>query len=206
MRRFAHRAGGLRQESHGVFRLLTGLLLVLLWACAGCGGGGDEQAEPAAGGNRMVPQGVEQAADSTIAETAAEPAAETAAAPAEQPAVGTAAETQPEPVAASAPDTAPETVPEPQAQPQKQPAGGNLATGGEYSLQLGSFRARTNAEARAQLVRDTGYAPAIVTVVVGETTYHRVVIRNLADRATAERVGQELKDLLGIDYLVKQSG
>lgn len=209
MRHFAHSAGDPGRGRAVALRLLTGLFLVLLWTCAGCGGGGDEQAEPAAGGSRMVPQGTEPAAgevaDSTSAAVEEAVLAEPVAPPEQAATTDTVpAESGEEPEAAATTASEPERTPAPG--PEAAPEAGNLQTGGEYSLQLGSFRARANAEARAQLVRDTGYAPEIVSVVVGETTYHRVMIRGLAGRSTAERVGRELKDLLGIDYLVKKSG
>lgn len=210
MRHFAHGTGDLKRGRAAALRLLTGIFLVLLWACAGCGGGGDEQAEPAAAGSRMVPQGAEQPAAQTADSTsAAEDAGETMEAPEEAPA-GETVVTEPttEPAAAATEPAPEKAAPANEAAPEPKtaPVSGNLQTGGEYSLQLGSFRTRANAEARAQVIRDTGYAPEISAVVVDGTTYHRVEIRNLADRSTAERVGRELKDLLGIDFLVKKSG
>lgn len=203
-----------------VLGLLPGLFLLLAWACGGCGGGDKEQQDAAAQGSRMVPSGTEHAAG-TGTDTGVAPADSALAADqtaVDAPAGGTVAEAEPvhpaetkpagtKPAAtAAAPTQTPTT---PAATTDRKPAvqeTGNPSGGGEYSLQLGSFRARANAEARAQLVRDTGYAPRIVSAEVGEFTYYRVMIPGLADRSTAERVGAELKDLLGIDYLVKKGG
>lgn len=186
-------------------RLLPGLFLVLLWACAGCGGGQEEQKSTADSGSRMVPQQAEQAAD-TIPQAEIPDTTGPVAEPETGPESGAGSEMTTTPAGTPAETAAGQDPPRSEPETPESPAVGNPAVAGEYSLQLGSFRNRSNAEARARLVRDTGYAPEIVSADVGSQTYHRVMIRGLADRSTAERVGRELKDLLGIDYLVKKAG
>ncbi|MBE0566782.1 MAG: SPOR domain-containing protein, partial [Krumholzibacteria bacterium] len=76
--------------------------------------------------------------------------------------------------------------------------------GGTYSLQLGSFRSLDNARSLGARVEALGYAPVLESAVVGGQTYHRVLLRGLADRTEASRTGERLRSELGVTYLIRQ--
>jgi cell division septation protein DedD len=73
---------------------------------------------------------------------------------------------------------------------------------GTYSVQLGSFSVPANAEALAAKVRQQGRSAVVEAALVKGRTYHRVFVRGLASRADAENLGEELRESLGINYLV----
>ncbi len=75
---------------------------------------------------------------------------------------------------------------------------------GTYSLQLGSFRSAENARAEAERIAALGHAPVVEVASLGGQTYHRVVLRGLADRNEAERLGENIRSQLGITYLIRQ--
>ncbi len=81
------------------------------------------------------------------------------------------------------------------------PAGNNS---GRYSLQLGSFTVLAIAEEKAAQLRKMGYWPTIERAEVGGQLYHRLFIRGLADRQSAEKLGEDLHTSLGLSYLVKR--
>jgi len=75
---------------------------------------------------------------------------------------------------------------------------------GAFSLQLGSFRNVDNAHAQVARIRELGYSPTVEVASLGGQTYHRVVLRGLADRSEAERFGEHVRSELGITYLIRQ--
>lgn len=159
--------------------------LVPLVLAAGCGGKDKDEAKDQAQGDRphsLVPANL----DSLIAETGSTLVQEEVAAePAGQLEVLEESETA--------------VVPEPEvkAAPKKQsPAGGS------FSLQVGSFRQEENAVNLAKKVKDLGYPSSIEIGDVGGLIYHRVFIRGFGDRVQAEKLGEELRSELGINYLV----
>ncbi len=74
---------------------------------------------------------------------------------------------------------------------------------GPYSLQLGSFTVLAVAEEKAANLRELGYPATIEQAEVGGQLYHRLFIRGLADRKSAEKLGEDLHSSLGLSYLVK---
>ncbi len=79
-----------------------------------------------------------------------------------------------------------------------------LATDGAFSLQLGSFSNADNAQNQVKRIGDLGYTTTVEVASLGGQTYHRVVLRGLADRNEAERLGEEIRSQLGITYLIRQ--
>lgn len=77
-----------------------------------------------------------------------------------------------------------------------------VSSGGTFSLQVGSFRQQANAASLAQKVQKLGYPASIEMAEVGGLMYHRVFVRGQATRAQAEKLGEELRSELGINYLV----
>ncbi len=75
---------------------------------------------------------------------------------------------------------------------------------GAYSLQLGSFRSEENAWAQVLRIQELGYKPTVEVASLAGQTYHRVVLRGLADRNEAERLGEHVRSELGITYLIRQ--
>jgi DedD protein len=80
----------------------------------------------------------------------------------------------------------------------------NHAADGPFSLQLGSFSSADNADRQANRIRDMGYNPGVEVATLGGQTYHRVVLRGLADRDEAERLGEHIRSQLEITYLIRQ--
>lgn len=169
-------------------------LLALVWALAllgGCGGQDEPAPTPARDTQAMVP--VEP--DSTVPDstgTAAvvgEDLAGTSAAGGVHPAV-----------------SGNETVTAPRQEPVSNPFNRAHVTAetGDYSLQLGSFRSAANARAQVERIGTLGHQPEVEVATLGGQTYHRVVLRGLADRAEAERLGENIHSRLGITYLIRQ--
>ncbi len=82
------------------------------------------------------------------------------------------------------------------------PPATNMA--GRFSVQLGSFNELPVAEAKAAQLRELGHAAVIEQAEVGGRLYHRLLIRGLPDRASAEKLGEDLHSSLGFSYLVKR--
>ena len=59
------------------------------------------------------------------------------------------------------------------------------------------------AEKAAQL-RDLGYPGTVEEAEVRGILYHRVFIRGLEDRPSAEKLGEDLHTRLGLSYLVRR--
>lgn len=73
-----------------------------------------------------------------------------------------------------------------------------------YSLQLGSFTTAAAAQEKSSQLQSLGHTPTIEQAEVNGQLYHRLFIRGLKDRQTAENLGQELRRDLGLNYLVKE--
>ena len=73
---------------------------------------------------------------------------------------------------------------------------------GDYSLQVGSFRDQANARARADKLRELGHQASVEPALVKGQQYHRVFVRGLSSRSEAEKLGEDLRARLGMDYLV----
>jgi len=101
--------------------------------------------------------------------------------------------------------SAPADVTPPQPAPRPRDAAREPTADGAFSLQLGSFRSLDNARALLARIETLGYEPVLESVVLGGQTYHRVLLRGLADRAAASRTGEALRAELGITYLIRQS-
>ncbi len=166
------------------------LLAALALAVGGCGGGKDDKAEPPA--RTLVPAAMPAADSTALAVAAAD-----AGAVADTVAAGPVDEAMtPPPARATTSRTAP---------PRTTDLARQAAPGGTFSLQLGSYRNLDNARAQAARIEALGYTPVLESAVVGGQTHHRVLLRGLADRAEAARVGERLRTELGITYLIRQS-
>ena len=73
---------------------------------------------------------------------------------------------------------------------------------GRYSLQLGSFRRPANADRLVARLRELGRAPVVEQVTVGGQTHQRVLLTGFDDRDEARRAGEDLRNRLGVDYLI----
>jgi len=176
------------------------LLGVALLITVGCGGGGEDQ-QAAQPPQALVP--AHMATDTAnveavVAEEPAADAADVAATDSDQaalstPSAGSSAagtDSQPGQTADAATDV---------------PVGDSqVHTGGPFSLQLGSFRKAENARDLANRIRELGYVPVIETATPGGVTYHRVFLRGLPDRPTAEQLGERLRSELKITYLIRR--
>lgn len=170
----------------------TIIMLGVVWALAGCSGKDKPDLTPQPSSQAMVPA----AADSGAADTTG------VAAPGTMEAAGTSAA-----AGVHSPDMDDTAVRahEP-VEPVSNPfARSRVSAGtGAYSLQLGSFRSAANAEAEVARIAALGRTPDIEVATLGGQTYHRVVLHGLADRAEAERLGEEIHSQLGITYLIRQ--
>jgi cell division septation protein DedD len=169
--------------------VITGLVAALI--LGGCGSGDDTPPEQSSRQGSLVPANL----DTLIAETGADRPVDQVmdASPmmedeGEEEAVTPVAE---EPVAEVV------TQSPPVVREVTKPAGQ-----GTYSVQLGSFSVPGNAESLAAKVRLQGHSAVVETALVKGRTYHRVFVRGLASRADAENLGEELRESLGINYLV----
>ena len=77
-------------------------------------------------------------------------------------------------------------------------------TSGQYSLQLGSFTVLAIAQEKAADLRKLGHPATVEQAEVGGQLYHRLFIRGIADRKSAENLGEELHSGHGFSYLVKR--
>ncbi len=176
----------------------AGRTAFLLWAAlglsllAGCGGQDEPEPEARPASQAMVPAGTDTTAvDTAVADVLTDPqnpgTSETDAVPTDAPEA-----TLHEPLRA-------ETA-EPVAHSRTKVTAGT----GEYSLQLGSFRSAANARAEVERIAAFGHTTEVEVATLGGQTYHRVVLRGLADRAAAERLGEDISSQLGITYLIRR--
>jgi DedD protein len=172
--------------------ILLAVLIMALLALAGCGGD-KEEPQPDRQSSGLVPAAVDTASRAAEADTGA---------------AGPVGDEMDEPVGdpmADAPETRVTetlTATGQAAPPKARTTPAPTAPGGDFSLQVGSFRQQENAGKLAAQVQELGYKARVETAVVGGLTYHRVFVRGLADRTEAENLGEELRSRLGINYLV----
>lgn len=171
------------------------LLAVLVWALVGCGG--NDETPPAGNTSQtkaLVPDSVVHAEEAEVSESdpVELPISEEAPAAVPEPPV----ETEPAPVVVEAP--APVS-----AEKFKSPVSAT-ADAGIFSLQLGAYTVAAQAEEKAAQLRELGYPGTVEQAVVGGQLYHRVFIRGLSDRESAEKLGEELLSSLGLSYLIRR--
>jgi cell division protein FtsN len=86
--------------------------------------------------------------------------------------------------------------------PAPQPAMAQSADG-RYSVQVGSFRAREQAEELRGRLRSKGYAARIqLTRIPGKGIWYRVRVGRFADRAAASRAAQRLENRERLSVLI----
>jgi cell division protein FtsN len=181
---------------------------VVALAVTGCGGGKNEAENQQS--TEMVPAVVQQAPADAVTETLQSYTRE-AQIPESVTEPGTIT-TETVPPQASKPDvtvdqpSAPAEVMPPPAQ-SASPAREKLSvTGyhGPYCLQVGSFQTTARAERRAAELEASGYSVTIVPALVHGTQYYRVYLPNLPSEADAERLGENLRQNFGFEYLVRK--
>ncbi|MDX2474800.1 MAG: SPOR domain-containing protein [Candidatus Krumholzibacteria bacterium] len=178
------------------------LLILTMSLLAGCGGKDEAEAPAEETSQAMVPATTDQpdstagAGLATYPETATGPEG-TSSAGGVQNADGSAGATLQASKSAAASRTAAEVKKSTQA-PQV------VESAGTFSLQLGSFRSAENARAEAERIAALGHSVVVEVASLGGQTYHRVVLRGLADRNEAERLGENIRSQLGITYLIRQ--
>lgn len=111
-------------------------------------------------------------------------------APTSSPAPAPAATPAPMPAAASTP--VPELVPKPIATALNT-APTSSSANGAWSVQLGSFASRANAEKLVHSLAAKGYTAALSSVGAGAAARYRVRIGQIHDRETAQRLSGRLK-------------
>jgi DedD protein len=74
--------------------------------------------------------------------------------------------------------------------------------GGSWSVQLGSFASRANADNLTRQVKGQGFAAFVLTGGSGTSVRYRVRVGPLADRESAERMAAKLKSLGHVGSLV----
>jgi len=113
------------------------------------------------------------------------------------PAVATAP--PPEPTPKSPPKPAADAEPAPSAQPAPAPAPAAATPAPEqWTVQLGSFASRTNAESLLARVKASGAGGFILPLTDGGKTSYRVRAGPVAGRAAADRLRQDLERSQGI--------
>jgi cell division protein FtsN len=123
--------------------------------------------------------------DAPAAVTGEPPATDTADATTEAPVVAAAREPEPAPAVATSP-------PPPAATPPR-PAPAPAATGGDWTVQLGSFSEEANARRVAQRSGTFGYKAEVSTIKRGGRTLYRVRVGSARSRAEAEATVSALK-------------
>jgi DedD protein len=113
--------------------------------------------------------------------------------------------------AAPAPDPAP-SAESPQPKPMRAPAVESVApppissVRGAWSVQLGSFASRANAENLSRQVKGEGFSAFVLEGGTGKSARYRVRVGPLPDRESAERVAGKLKSLKHDSSLVGPTG
>jgi DedD protein len=166
--------------------------------------GASSSAEPS-GASAGASTGASTAA-STAASAAASSAASAAYSPAETPIApspapaGTGA-------SSSAPNGAPAKQP-PRTAAARASSVESAATSptsrahGSWSVQLGSFASRTNADNLTRQIKGQGFSAFVLTGGSGTSVRYRVRVGPLADRESAERIAVKLKSLGHVGSLV----
>jgi cell division protein FtsN len=176
---------------------------------------------PAARGNQATNQSANQSAELTPApaqpahETeAAQPAAEQPAQTAAQPATEATPEATPAP--ASSPTPAPTQSPAPAATAEtayvavaaarENAAESNDGRQGKFTVQIGSYNAASEAEARASSLKSAGVEARVAQVEIPKRgTWYRVQAGRFTSREDAERHGRQLREKgLAASYLTAE--
>ncbi len=173
--------------------LTSVLALVVL---AGCGGADDPPDR-----EQLVPQGMRRttvtAQDAGTRVTTATETATPAAAPPKAETPEAAAAVAPEPPTVAPPDDGQASVaPAPAEIPAE-------ASPGSWTVQAGAFTRAETAAGVADTLRRAGIAATVETADVGGTTYRRVVVNGLADRAAADALVARLKGEFAMNALVR---
>jgi DedD protein len=121
---------------------------------------------------------------------------------------------EPAPQPAAAPAAAPAATPvsSPQAVPTKPASVESVAASpissqrGAWSVQLGSFASRSNADNLTRQMKGQGFAAFVLEGGSGNSARYRVRVGPLADRESAERVAAKLKSLGHVSSLVAPAG
>lgn len=132
-----------------------------------------------------------------------------------QPASAAAAPTAPAASAASA-DQGPPAVPAPAAVAAPKPAHPTAvesaappptsALRGSWSVQLGSFQSRSNADNLTRQLKEQGFTAFVLAGGSGSAVRYRVRVGPLSDRESAERMAAKLKALKHDASLVSPAG
>ncbi len=188
---------GLPSTTAHPFATLCALASVLaLVVLAGCSGADDPPDR-----ELLVPKGMRRttvtAQDAGHLATAATETATPVTPPPEIEAPEPAA--TPEPPTAVPPDVETASV---APTPAEVPA---AATPGTWTVQAGAFTRTETASGVVDKLRGAGIAAAVETADVGGTTYRRVVVHGLADRAAADALVARLKGEFALNALVREA-
>ena len=176
-------------------RVVCLLIALMALALVGCGGG--DETPPAGNGSQTAALVPDSVVNSQEADEIAPPDAGPAAVDVPLTESTEAPKTS-EPAAVVKEVQTPVSVEKNQTAPPA-PAGNGI-----YSLQLGSYTVGSMAEAKAAELRKLGHPATVEQADVGGQLYHRVFIRGLSDRKSAEKLGEELHASLGLSYLIRR--
>lgn len=142
------------------------------------------------------------AAPTSTAPTSAEPAS---AAPTST-ASASAAPTSTAPTSAAPASVAPATAPAATAKPVETAAPSPISTRAAWSVQLGSFASRSNADNLSRQLKGQGFPVYVLSGGSGASVRYRVRVGPLADRDSAERTAAKLKSIGHVSSLVAPAG
>jgi cell division septation protein DedD len=168
-------------------------LLALLLPCAGCGGGGDEEAKAEDDAETPKSALVPGALDDTL-HTSSDTSSWYQLGGTEADDSG---------LSSSSPLGEGEEVPQAESGPS--PSSVAALPEGAFILQLGSFRDQGNAYRQAERLKELGYQAFIEESNLGGQIYHRVVLLGLSDQSAASALGERIHAELGITYLVRRA-
>jgi DedD protein len=142
-----------------------------------------------------TPQTASSAASSAEASAANSAGAETAAAP--SPAPSGAAASAPAPTSTGGPgkSSAKPAAARPALVESAVHSPTSAGHGGSWSVQLGSFASRANADNLTRQVKGQGFSAFVLTGGSGTAVRYRVRVGPLADRESAERMAAKLKSV-----------
>jgi len=142
-----------------------------------------------------TPQTASSAASSAEASAANSAGAETAAAP--SPAPSGAAASAPAPTSTGGPgkSSAKPAAARPALVESAVHSPTSAGHGGSWSVQLGSFASRANADNLTRQVKGQGFSAFVLTGGSGTSVRYRVRVGPLADRESAERMAAKLKSV-----------
>jgi DedD protein len=97
-------------------------------------------------------------------------------------------------------------APSPAAAPVESPAPSPISSRAAWSVQLGSFASRANADNLSRQLKGQGYAVYVLPGGSGAQVRYRVRVGPLADRGAAERMAGKLKSIGHVSSLVGPAG